>query len=76
MFLMALIPRKFIKIASKTVENYANFWWNKGELFLPFGVHSAIQVHPVVVVIIDEATQVLEAVPFCRQAVVWEIEIT
>jgi hypothetical protein len=29
--------RKFIKIASKTVENYINFWWNKGELFLPFG---------------------------------------
>ena len=48
MFLMALIPRKFIKIASKTVENYANFWWNKGELFLPFGVHCEpiLKFHP------------------------------
>ena len=42
MFLMAVIPRKFIKIASKTVENYANFWWNKGELFLPFGIHCVV----------------------------------
>ena len=32
---------KFVKIASKRVEIYINFWWNKGELFLPFGSHSA-----------------------------------